>query len=169
MVLYKGMSYTPPGWKNYRSQRRENPPGYDAARLVSRLAEDEMRKHWRSLLERIGIGIVIWYAYIFLPFDFFSWDLRQFLVLGLILPGVVAVTYFIAGAVHHQSHAADHRASRQYKAPRRPLTPAEALEIKRARDAARGRMVERSRLTRQMLHKMYAPPTKGAAPDTLSS
>lgn len=165
MVLYKGMSYTPPGWKNYQAKSRENPPGYDAARLVSRLAEDEQRKHWHTLLQRIGIGLLIYYVYIFVPFDFFDWSLRKFIMLGLVFPGIAVVAYFIGGAAHHQGHAADHRASRRYEPPRRPLTPAEALEIKRRRAAAKERMMGRMRLERVAFHKMYEPKEVGV-PDT---
>lgn len=147
------------------------PPQYDphaAARLVSRLKEDEQRQHWLLLLERIGIALVIWYAYILLPFDFFDWSWQQFLDLCIIWPGVASIAYFIGGSVHHQSHAADHKASRKHKVSRRPITPSEALELKRTRERAKTRMLERSRVTRQLFRKLYDS-REGPVSDTRSS
>lgn len=175
------------GSKAYQSKRRENPPGYDAARLVSRLAEDEQRSHWRTLWEQIrtalcfyylivagGILSSIWddeagqFMWYMLGTDAFWAHAATFLMWATVIALIAAIAYFIGGALHHQSHAADHRASRQFKPRTRPLTPAEALEIKRTRDVAKGRMMERSRNERRLFRQMYEP-TKEAGSDTQAS
>lgn len=131
--------------KNAERDRRS------AARLVSRLVEDEAAARYRVLFAKIRIGLLIWYVMIFVPFDFFDWSATKWLWLALLIPAIAAVAYFIGGAVNYESHAADHRMSRRDKGRERTRIKASREEVL----AGRARLIERSRMERDAFREMY--------------